>query len=73
MTNTVEQKQLLENFICDKELKELEQKFDKFNIFDCLRLTRTEIRHSNFLAWLLDPNETHGLSDYFLKEFLVNI
>lgn len=73
MTNTVEQKQLLENFICDKELKELEQKFDKFNIFDCLRLTRTEIRHSNFLSWLLDPNETHGLSDYFLKEFLKNI
>ena len=73
MTNTVEQKQLLENFICDKELKELEQKFDKFNIFDCLRLTRTEIRHSNFLAWLLDPNETHGLSDYFLKEFLKKI
>ncbi|OLA74973.1 MAG: hypothetical protein BHW62_04920 [Acinetobacter sp. CAG:196_36_41] len=73
MTNIVEQKQLLENFICDKELKELEQKFDKFNIFDCLRLTRTEIRHSNFLAWLLDPNETHGLSDYFLKEFLKKI
>ena len=62
--------QLLENFICDEQLKELEQKFEGFNIFDCLRLTRAEIRHSNFLAWLLDPNETHGMNDYFLKEFL---
>ena len=74
MTDTLEQqKQLLEDFICDKGLKELEKKFDKFNIFDCLRLARTEIRHSNFLAWLLDPNETHGLKDYFLKEFLKHI
>lgn len=71
--NTKEAQDLLEAFICDKDLKELEQMFGKFNIFDCLKLTRTEIRHSNFLAWLLDPNETHGLRDYFLKEFLKNI
>ena len=71
--NTKEAQDLLEAFICDKDLKELEQMSGKFNIFDCLKLTRTEIRHSNFLAWLLDPNETHGLKDYFLKEFLKNI
>lgn len=65
--------EVLEKFICDEDLKTLEKKFNKFNIFDCLRLTRTEIRHSNFLAWLLDPNETHGLNDYFLKEFLKEI
>lgn len=74
MTDILEQeKQLLENFVCDKELKELEKKFDKFNIFDCLRLTRAEIRHSNFLAWLLDPNETHGFNNLFLKEFLKEV
>ena len=74
MTDTLEQqKQLLEDFICDKGLKELEKRFDKFNIFDCLRLTRTEIRHSNFLFFFLDSNETHGLKDYFLKEFLKHI
>lgn len=65
--------EVLEKFICDEDLKTLEKKFNKFNIFDCLKLTRTEIRHSNFLAWLLDPNETHGLNDYFLKEFLKEI
>lgn len=29
-----------------------------------------EIRHSSILAWLLDPRETHGLSDKFLRAFL---
>ena len=61
----------LENFICNnKELQQLEKMFEKFNIFDCLKLSRQEIRHSNFLAWLLDPKETHGLGDYFIKEYL---
>ena len=49
----------LEKFICDENLKKLEKIFGQFNIFDCLKLTRAEIRHSNFLAWLLNPNETH--------------
>lgn len=64
---------LLERFLLDENLKGLENDFSKFNIFDCLKLTRAEIRHSNFLAWLLDPNETHGLNDFFLKEFLKKI
>ncbi len=66
--------QLLESFICDNaELVILEKKFEKFNIFDCLKITRAEIRHSNFLGWLLDPQETHGLNDYFLKEFIKKV
>ena len=67
--------ELLENFIFDSNLKELEKKYElnSFNIFDCLKLTRAEIRHSNFLAWLLDPNETHGFDDYFLKKFLKHV
>lgn len=73
MSSILEQKDILEKFVLDSSLKELESRFNKFNIFDCLKLTRTEIRHSNFLAWLLDPNETHGLNDYFLKEFLKQV
>ena len=30
------------------------------NIFRALKNAAYEIRHSNFLAWLLDPNETHN-------------
>lgn len=32
-----------------------------FNVFDVLKISRTEIRHSNVLAWLIDPYETHGM------------
>ena len=37
---------------------------------NALKLQNAEIRHSNFLGWLMAPYETHGLGDYFLKEFL---
>ena len=35
----------------------------KFNPFDVLRYADYEIRHSNVLAWLLQPGESHGLQD----------
>lgn len=35
-----------------------------------MRSDQAEIRHSNILAWLLDPRETHHLGDRFLRMFL---
>ena len=61
----------LERFIFNNEtLEKLESIVDKFNIFSSLGIINQEIRHSNFLAWLLDPNETHNVSDYFTTSFL---
>ena len=40
-----------------------------FNPFDVLRYADYEIRHSNVLAWLLQPNETHGLGEAFIRDF----
>ena len=40
----------------------------EFNAFDVLRYSDYEIRHSNVLAWLLTPGETHGVRDTFLKK-----
>jgi hypothetical protein len=66
-----EQVKELENFIFDNpELEKLEAIVDKFNIFSSLGIINQEIRHSHFLAWLLDPGETHNLSDYFTTSFL---
>ena len=31
------------------------------NVFEVLGVSRLEIRHSNMLAWLMDPLESHGL------------
>jgi len=33
-------------------------------------LEDNELVHSNFLAWLLDPLENHGLGHYFVQEFV---
>jgi hypothetical protein len=41
-----------------------------FNIFEAAGLYRHEIRHSNFLAFLLDPQQPHGLGDAFLKRLI---
>jgi PD-(D/E)XK nuclease superfamily len=40
------------------------------NIFEAAGMHRQEIRHSNFLAVLLNPQESHGLGDAFLKRLL---
>lgn len=43
------------------------------NIFNILGVTRAEIRHSNFLAWLLDANANHGLSNQVVVRFLRSV
>jgi hypothetical protein len=43
------------------------------NIFKILGVTRAEIRHSNFLAWLLDANANHGLSNQVVIRFLRSV
>jgi len=64
-------REALEKFVLDsEELARLEELTSQFNIFEALGLVRQEIRHSNFLAWLMNPAQTHGLGDYFLKGFL---
>lgn len=61
----------LQNFLLDIGcLDELLPWTGKFNLFDVLKISRTEIRHSNMLGWILNPNENHGLGDLFLKGIL---
>ena len=58
----------LQNFLIDIDcLDELRPWIGHFNLFDVLKISRVEIRHSNVLEWLLDPNENHGVGDAFLK------
>lgn len=75
MTCTIEH---IENFSRDNSLLKLQdiikeetlKNKKEFNIFKVLKLDNYEIRHSNFLAWLLDPKETHGFDYEFLNQFL---
>ncbi len=57
----------------DPDFERLELELGKPNIFHILNIGNAEIRHSNFLAWLLNPNESHGLGKVFLIKFLRDI
>ncbi|CAA6678382.1 MULTISPECIES: PD-(D/E)XK nuclease family protein [unclassified Lentimonas] len=55
------------------ELIQLEALLGGFNLFQVLKFEHGEIRHSNVLAWLLDPTESHGLAGSFLQGWLMRI
>lgn len=59
--------------LLDPNYIKLELLYQRPNIFTALRLANHEIRHSNFLAWLLNPKGTHGLGSKFLTLVLSDI
>ena len=61
------------NLVTDETFVKLRQMTTKFNIFEVMRSTHTEIRHSNILIWLLNPYENHGCGDAFLRQLLLTI
>jgi hypothetical protein len=71
---TAEVREALERFVVDNDdLLDLESRIGRFNIFDALGIARVEIRHSNFLAFILDPAESHGQGPLFLKAVLMDL
>lgn len=70
---SVDLKQNLTHLLKDEKLEKINKSVSGFNPFRVLKLEHYEIRHSNFLAWLLNPQESHGLGDVFLKNFLEKI
>ena len=64
-------RRVLEEFVVNNpELEQLEALLGQFNIFEALGAVRQELRHTDFLAFLLNPTENHGLGDYFTKRFI---
>src|SRR5579859_1922066 len=55
------------------ELRDLERRLAGFNLFRVLRHAAGELRHSNVLAWLLTPDDSHGLGDRFLRRWLMRV
>jgi len=54
----------------DSEYLRLRSKFAEPNLFLILDNASYEIRHSSFLGWLIDPEESHGQDSYFLLQLL---
>jgi hypothetical protein len=61
----------LERLVLDSDsFAPLENNLADFNVFEALGHTYAENRHSNFLAFLLDPNGSHGLGDIVLRSVI---
>lgn len=59
-----------ELLVNNPDLDRIRAHLRKFNPIKVMGMERMEIRHSSILCWLLDPQESHGLGDAFLKAFL---
>jgi uncharacterized protein YjfI (DUF2170 family) len=61
------------NLLAGENFDRLNLTLKQPNIFNALGVGHYEIRHSNFLAWLLDPGANHGLQEIFLTRFLRDV
>ena len=58
----------LKSFVLDNpELEQLESLAGGFNLFEAIGAVRREERHSDFLAYLLDPSAPHGFGVAVLR------
>lgn len=55
----------------DANFVELEKEFDQYCPFEALGMIRSEIRHGNYLAYLLNPARPHGFNTEILRAFLM--
>lgn len=67
MINAAEQ---LSALLDDKDFQNIDQQFHQFNIFEATGSIRGELRHSNFLAFILSPTRPHGLGSTILTRLL---
>src|SRR5438270_11312729 len=72
-TFNANQKELEALVVDNLDLERLEALLDQFNIFEAIGAVWQELRHSDFLAFLLDPQQNHGLGDVFLKRLLQKV
>jgi len=59
--------------ILTSEFIQLDRMLKRFNVFTATDMRRREVKHTKFLAHLLDPHEAHGLGIRFLENFVLNL
>lgn len=59
--------------LSSSEFQQLDAYYNQTTLFHILQVERLENPHSSFLAWLLDPAQTHQMGDYALRLFLQSI
>lgn len=63
----------LEEFRGDDRLHAFTARLTAFNLVAACGVARQELKHSDLLAFLLNPAANHGLGDTFLRAFLAEI
>ena len=53
-----------------KDFYELEQFYSRNTILDIFNISRRELSHSSFIAWVLNPKQSHGLGEYPLRRLI---
>ncbi len=56
--------------LASEEFRALESYVNRYCPFEATGMVRQEIRHSHFLAYIVDPNRPHEFEDLLLKELL---
>ncbi len=68
------QQKALEYLVVDNtDLERLETLLDQYNVFESMGVVRSELRHSDFLSYLMNPSQNHGLGDTFVKRLLQTV
>lgn len=60
----------LADLVDDPNFRSIDHQLSRFNIFEAIGAIRGELRHSEFLSFLLSPTRSHGLSSEFLIQFI---
>jgi PD-(D/E)XK nuclease superfamily len=67
----LEPREAINRIITDKKFQLLEDKLNQDSLFHILNVHKRELTHSAFLAWLLNPNGSHGMNYKPLKSFIL--
>jgi hypothetical protein len=67
------EKFLLEKLITDEDFNKLTNFTNHANIFEITGMEYREIKHSNLLAWFLNPLGSHNLGNTFLKKVITDL
>lgn len=51
----------ISDLLDDADFARVDRKMSRFNLFEAIGEVRRELKHSNFLAFLLSPSRSHGL------------
>jgi hypothetical protein len=70
MVPSTEMDSRLNELLCDPGFQRLEGRFGQFCPFEAVGMVRAEIRHSNYLGYILNPFRPHGFGTSILSAFL---